>query len=157
MSSTVETHFDAPGEEAYLDDAWTLKERIREEEGILKQQWHFFSNSYRTAAVYVLQLCDDLVGFCAARSDGYILFLAVAPEHRGRGFGRRLVEHVATDYETVTCHARASNEAALGFYESIGFEITRRIENYYADGGDAYHLRLGAGGLTDRIADFFDS
>lgn len=157
MSTTVETHFDAPGEEAYLDDAWALKEQIRKDEGILKQQWHFFSNSYRAAAVYLLCLCDELVGFAAVRSDGYILFLAVAPEHRGRGFGRRLVEHVARDYDTVTCHARASNEPALGFYEAIGFETTRRIDDYYADGGDAYHLRLGSNSLADRLTDLFDS
>jgi ribosomal protein S18 acetylase RimI-like enzyme len=55
----------------------------------------------------------------------------------------------------VTCHARASNERALGFYEHLGFEVSRHIENYYEDGGDAYYLKLGeGGGITKKLSEF---
>ena len=55
----------------------------------------------------------------------------------------------------MTCHARTSNDAALGFYRHLGFETVRRIDNYYEDGGDAYYLRLGEPEtLTDRLASF---
>jgi ribosomal protein S18 acetylase RimI-like enzyme len=42
-----------------------------------------------------------------------------------------------------------------GFYEALGFERVRRIDNYYEDGGSAYYLRLGEAGLADRLSNLF--
>ena len=56
---------------------------------------------------------------------------------------------------TVTCHARATNESALSFYEHVGFEVRRRIDNYYEDGGDAYYLRLGQdASFREKLSEF---
>jgi ribosomal-protein-alanine N-acetyltransferase len=154
VSVTVEKRVDGPGTTDHADEAWDLKERIRQREGVLKQRKRFFMDAYRRATTHLLYLDDDLVGFATVRRDGYILFLAVAPERRGEGFGRRLVAEVAEEHRTVTCHARATNERALDFYESVGFEIKRRIENYYEDNGDAYYLRLGPNErLRDRLSE----
>jgi ribosomal-protein-alanine N-acetyltransferase len=154
VSVTVEKRVDGPGTTDHADEAWDLKERIRQREGVLKQRKRFFMDAYRRATTHLLYLDDDLVGFATVRRDGYILFLAVAPERRGEGFGRRLVAEVAEEHRTVTCHARATNERALDFYESVGFEIKRRIENYYEDNGDAYYLRLGPDErLRDRLSE----
>jgi ribosomal-protein-alanine N-acetyltransferase len=154
VSVTVEKRVDGPGATEYADEAWELKERIRRREGVLKQRKRFFMDAYRRATTHLLYLDTDLVGFATVRRDGYILFLAVAPERRGEGFGRRLVAEVAEDHRTVTCHARATNDPALSFYESIGFEIKRRIESYYEDDGDAYYLRLGPDErLRDRLSE----
>jgi len=154
VSVTVEKRVDGPGETDYADEAWELKERIRRSEGVLKQRKRFFMDAYRRATTHLLYLDEDLAGFATVRRDGYILFLAVAPERRGEGLGRRLVAEVAEDHRTVTCHARATNERALDFYESIGFEIKRRIESYYEDDGDAYFLRLGPDErLRDRLSE----
>lgn len=154
MSVTVEHRTVDPGSSEFLEEAWELKERIRRSEGILKQRRGFFADAYRRSTVHVLVADEQLVGFAAVRRDGYILFLAVASEFRGEGFGERLVARVAEHHETITCHARASNERALGFYESLGFEIQRRIDNYYEDAGDAYYLKLGEDtGITGRISD----
>lgn len=154
VSVTVEHRTVESGSSEYLEEAWELKERIRRSEGILKQRRGFFSDAYRRSTVHVLLADRQLVGFAAVRRDGYILFLAVASEYRGQGFGERLVARVAEDHDTVTCHARASNEKALGFYESLGFAIQRRIDNYYEDAGDAYYLKLGEdSGIAGRISD----
>jgi len=154
VSVTVETRTVGPGADDYLEDAWELKERIRRSEGVLKQRRGFFADAYRRSSVHVLLADEELVGFAAVRRDGYVLFLAIATEYRGQGFGERLIGHVAEEHDSITCHARASNEAALGFYESLGFEIRRRIDTYYEDGGDAYYLKLGEDtGLTNRISD----
>jgi ribosomal protein S18 acetylase RimI-like enzyme len=156
VSVNVETRVDAPGSTEYASDAWDLKERIREAEGVLKQRRAFFVDAYRRARDHLLFVEDDLVGFASVRRDGYILFLGVAPEHRGEGHGKRLVAAALQDHDSVSCHARATNEAALSFYEHIGFEVERRITGYYEDGGDAYYLRLGDGSsLRGRFADFF--
>ncbi|MFB6079500.1 MAG: GNAT family N-acetyltransferase [Haloferacaceae archaeon] len=154
MSVNVETGVDAPGEIDHVDEAWELKERIRREEGVLKQREGFFRSAYRRARCHLLFVDGDLAGFASVRTDGYVLFLAVVPELRGQGFGRRLIAEVADDHRTVTCHARTTNDAALHFYERVGFEIQRRIDGYYEDGGDAYYLRLGEeGGIRERLSD----
>ena len=97
---------------------------------------------------------DDVVAFASVRRDGYVLFLAVDPAHRGRGFGERLITDVVAEYTSVSCHARTTNERALGFYEHLGFEVERRIDGYYEDGGDAYYLTLGTESLRDRLSEF---
>jgi ribosomal protein S18 acetylase RimI-like enzyme len=154
VSVEVETRVDEPGETTHAEEAWELKERIRQEEGVLKQRRGFFMNAYRRSRTHLLYQDGDLVGFVSARRDGYILFLAVSPSVRNEGYGRRLVAEVARDHRTVTCHARTTNQRALDFYEHIGFAVARRIENYYEDGGDAYFLKLGEdGGLRDRLSE----
>ena len=150
MSVTVDEQVVPPGDDQYLEDAWALKERIREREGLLKQRRGFFANAYRRATVHCFLDGDDLVGFAAARSDGYILFLAVSPEYRGHNYGERLVASVASEAGKASCHARKTNDNAIGFYQNLGFTIEREIDDYYEDGTGAYYLRLGD---HDRIRD----
>lgn len=157
VSVTVDTRVVGPGEEDYADAAWRLKEHIRATEGVLKQRKGFFSDAYRRSTVYVLveEPGDDLVGFAATRRDGYILFLAVAEDHRGRGYGRQLVQAVVDDHRSVTCHARTTNEDAIEFYKHVGFEVVREVGDYYEDGGAAYYLKIGEDSLTDRLSNLF--
>ena len=157
MSVNVEEVVVDPGRDDLLEEAWALKERIREADGVLRQQRGFFTRAYRRATTYAYidREADDLIGFATVRRDGYILFLAVAPEHRGEGFGERLVATVAEEHRRVSCHARTTNASALSFYDALGFERVRRIDNYYEDGGAAYYLRLGEAGLTDRLSSLF--
>jgi ribosomal-protein-alanine N-acetyltransferase len=145
VSVNVQRRVVSPGNDELVDRAWELKERIRREDGMLRQRRRFFENAYERSTVYLYldRSNDRLVGFAAVRRDGYILFLAVDNRYRGEGFGKRLVARVADDYGTVTCHARATNQGALNFYDHLGFDIKRRIDSYYEDGGDAYYLKLG--------------
>ena len=160
VSVTVDTREIGPGEDDLVDEAWRVKERIRAEEGVLKQRRGFFSDAYRRSRVHAIVQTgagpdNELAGFAAVRRDGYMLFLAVAPAFRGRGYGEELVARAAQKHSTMTCHARTTNENALRFYEHLGFDVKRRIDSYYEDGGDAYYLRLGDdGGFTKRISDF---
>ncbi|WP_135661521.1 GNAT family N-acetyltransferase [Halorhabdus rudnickae] len=155
MSVTVEATQVERGDDEHVDAAWDLKERIREQEGMLRQRRRFFENAYRRSTVYLYHdrgRQSTLIGFAAVRRDGYMLFLAVAPEYRGEGFGKRLVARVLTDYDGVSCHARTTNRPAMQFYQHVGFEIVRRVDAYYEDGGDAYYLTLGDDeGIIDRL------
>jgi ribosomal protein S18 acetylase RimI-like enzyme len=156
VSVNVRRDVVSPGDDTRVDQAWELKERIRESEGVLRQRESFFTSAYRRSTVfcYVDRGGDDLVGFAAVRRDGYILFLAVDEAYRGEGFGKRLVASVSEEYDTVTCHARTTNRDALRFYRHLGFEVTRRVDSYYEDGGDAYYLKLGEKrGIRERLAD----
>jgi ribosomal protein S18 acetylase RimI-like enzyme len=146
VSINVQRRVVNPGSTDYVEEAWTLKERIREAEGVLRQRKGFFKEAYERSTVYLYidrSSRNRLIGFAAVRRDGYVLFLAVAEAYRGQGFGKRLVARVAEDQDTVSCHARTTNDEALSFYKSMGFEVKRRIDNYYEDGGDAFYLKLG--------------
>ncbi len=156
MSINLEGRTDPPGDATHEELAWGLKEQIRQRDGVLKQRRGFFSDAYKRSKTQLLfQRGTDgqLVGFVSTRRDGYILFLAVHPDARGRGYGKRLVAEVADGHESVTCHARTTNQAALEFYDSLGFDVERRIDSYYEDGGDAYYLKLGDdGGLASKLS-----
>lgn len=83
---------------------------------------------------------SEVTGFIVARrvwSDLEILNFAVRPDSRRRGIGAALLR--AALAWGATFHAekgflevRASNLAALRFYEQNGFEVTGRRPRYYA-------------------------
>jgi len=154
VSVNVESLIVDRGNDDHVDAAWELKERIRQEDGVLRQRRGFFSDAYRRSRVYLYVdgSRNRLIGFAAVRSDGYILFLAVDDEYRGHGFGKRLIARVSEDYGSVTCHARATNREAIAFYEHLGFERKRAIENYYEDGGDAFYLKLGDDSIREKLS-----
>lgn len=73
---------------------------------------------------------------------GHIKDLAVAPSHRGRGIGRRLLSRAISTLSVagaarVKLEVRAGNTAAKSLYRSAGFERHHTIPGYYADGEDA--------------------
>jgi ribosomal protein S18 acetylase RimI-like enzyme len=136
VSATVESRVVDAGDDAYVDDAWALKESIRREEGVLRQRRGFFRDAYRRSTVYLFLESgpvdtERLIGFAAVRRDGYILFLAVADGYRDEGFGERLIARVADDHSSVTCHARSTNESAIVLYRHLAFGIKRRIDNFF--------------------------
>ena len=57
---------------------------------------------------------------------GWINYLAVAREYRGRGFGRRLMDEAEARLLAIGCpkinlQIRRSNTEAIGFYRSLEF------------------------------------
>ncbi|WP_425604219.1 ribosomal protein S18-alanine N-acetyltransferase [Halobellus salinisoli] len=76
---------------------------------------------------------------------GHIKDLAVRPEARGKGIGRRLLREALfglalAGAAVVKLEVRESNEAARSLYREEGFEPTRRVSRYYGDGEDALIL-----------------
>ncbi len=76
--------------------------------------------------------------------------LAVAPPHRRRGAASALLGEliriaVAEGITILRLEVRIPNEAARRFYERHGFRATRRLGQYYEDGGDALRMELDLG------------
>lgn len=59
---------------------------------------------------------------------GWVYYLGVAPDHRGRGLGRTLMEAAEVwlrerDAPKIQLMVRDDNEAAIGFYKALGYEV----------------------------------
>ena len=64
--------------------------------------------------------------------------LFLAPEGRGHGLGRRLIELAVSKYGISELAVNEQNPAARGFYEHMGFAVVRRTET--DEQGELYPL-----------------
>lgn len=74
---------------------------------------------------------------------GHIVSVAVMPEYRRKGIGEALVVKAMESmrlYKAKQCflEVRVTNTAAVDLYKKLGFEVSRTVRGYYADGEDAY-------------------
>ncbi len=94
----------------------------------------FWSTPDGTLAAYLFTAWQYL--------DLHILKVATRPAFRRQGLGRKLMvvaeEHARqADGETLTLEVRMTNTAAIGLYESLGYERAGMRPGYYADLSDA--------------------
>lgn len=154
-----------PGSDERADDVWALKERIKRFDGLLVQRRPFFDAQYRQSTCYLSVALgsassidggvgndastrrsemrpsvEEVVGFAIVTRDGYLSLIGVDPAYRRYGIGSTLLERAVDDFPGLTCHVRATNSAALGFYADRGFVVDGCVEGYYRDGTDAYRL-----------------
>ena len=54
--------------------------------------------------------------------------LFIAPEERGRGLGRKLLEYGIAEYDVKELVVNEQNPQAKGFYEHMGFRVRERSE-----------------------------
>jgi len=87
---------------------------------------------------------DKVVGYIGIEKildEEHIINMSVHPDYRGKGMGKRLMQHVLNDEEVFFLEVRASNETAKSIYEHFGFKVINIRKGYYADGEDAYVMR----------------
>ena len=63
---------------------------------------------------------------------GWVNYLAVAPEHRTRGYGRLLMQQIEERLTAMGCpklnvQVRASNKEVLAFYRKIGYAADEAV------------------------------
>lgn len=73
----------------------------------------------------------------------HITTIGVAPEHRRRGLGLKLLKHIEDALRnrkvyTVFLEVRVGNFSAHSLYHRYGYFITQRISGYYTNGEDCY-------------------
>lgn len=81
--------------------------------------------------------------FCSiAVGEAQLLNICVDPEQHGKGWGRRLMQHLMDVARDEFCtifllEVRRSNAAARRLYESLGFTTLGVRKGYYPNGPDA--------------------
>jgi ribosomal-protein-alanine N-acetyltransferase len=119
----------------------------------------FFLDLYRRfpEAFVVAEEDDKVAGYIMCRVEvgfsnfglsglvkkGHVVSVAVLPEHRRKGVGEALVirgMEGMRSYGAKQCYleVRVTNGEAIALYKKLGFEVTRTVHGYYADGEDAF-------------------
>ena len=90
--------------------------------------------------VWLLKETDGtLVGYINYRflaGEGELMRIAVHPDKRGAGAGRKLMEQMEQDaceqgIEAITLEVREHNASAIHLYQSFGFQAEAVRKNYY--------------------------
>ena len=104
-----------------------------------------------SAALLVAETDDELTGYSVmwfAADEGELGDIAVVPERRGEGIGRRLLREsisVAASRGTRSLYleVRESNDVARRLYEKVGFSVVGVRKQYYTEPvEDAIVMRL---------------
>lgn len=94
-----------------------------------------------SAALLVAETDDELTGYSVmwfAADEGELGDIAVVPERRGEGIGRRLLREsisVAASRGTRSLYleVRESNDVARRLYEKVGFNVVGVRKQYYTE------------------------
>jgi len=81
-------------------------------------------------------------GLLGITKRGHVISIAVLPQYQRKGMGEALMREAMVamrEYKAKDCYleVRASNFQAIRMYEKLGFETSRTVRSYYADGEDA--------------------
>lgn len=97
---------------------------------------------------YILAKMEEDIS-AGDESHGHVTSISVLRSYRRLGLAKRLMvqsqEAMAAVYKAayVSLHVRKSNRAALSLYkDTLGFTVKDIEKKYYADGEDAYAMRL---------------
>lgn len=103
------------------------------------------------ALIFGLKKQGDIAAYCvielnAGQARIYVVETYTAPELRGKGLGswlRLRVDDIGRSfgYRHIASHVAVTNAPALKLNEKANMTVMRRIQEYYADGRDAYYLR----------------
>jgi ribosomal protein S18 acetylase RimI-like enzyme len=119
------------------------------------------------ARVLVAEIEGEVIGWSVTliRShrrwrSGRVYSVAVDPAHGGKGVGRDLLARAVSLLEEdgisrIYLEVREENLPAIGLYRSVGFEVLRRLGNYYGPGVSGLRMRRveGARGVAAKADD----
>lgn len=105
-----------------------------------------------TAKIYVAQQGQQILGYylllTRKNSQRWRLYsIATAPEQRGTGLGRCLLEHAvalarASGATSLGLEVKVDNRGAIALYEKLDFAVIDLLPAYYDDGTDGYRMRI---------------
>ena len=98
---------------------------------------------------FVLEEKGVLAGYICGTAlfeDGEIPKVAVLPDFRRKGYGKKLVDTVIADLQTrgverIFLEVREKNLPAVALYQGCGFVTVRIRKQYYPDGENALEMK----------------
>ncbi|MFQ5732877.1 MAG: GNAT family N-acetyltransferase [Planctomycetaceae bacterium] len=127
-------------------DGVSIDQAIEREFGLINgRDWQFRKGRHidddvrrNAEGIYVLDIDGEIAGLITTYADrdagiGFIPNLSIVPEHRGAGWGRRLIQYALDRFcDAGLTHARietlAQNEVGSHLYRAIGFrEVSRQV------------------------------
>ncbi|MBM4294094.1 MAG: ribosomal-protein-alanine N-acetyltransferase [Deltaproteobacteria bacterium] len=92
------------------------------------------------------QVIGYIIGYVSDEV-GEIDSIAIDERYRHFGIARKLVQTILNDFKQkgikkFSLEVRTTNESAILFHKSMGFEVEKVYNNYYDDGADAYLMTL---------------
>ena len=92
-------------------------------------------------AVYKDDAVLGYAGMTVIAGEANITNVAVLPEERRRGIGKKLLGRlievcIENKFLLITLEVRKSNESAISLYESLGFITEGERKKYYSDNGE---------------------
>lgn len=136
---------------------------VRVERSVFAEPWSAAAfERYLGAPGFLVADDDGVVGHVVGtvtpnhgHDIAHVRDLAVTPDRRRAGLGRRLLDRSLVRLGEVggavaRLEVRASNEPAIGLYRDFGFETVRRHPRYYDDGEDALVMTLDLEWWLDR-------
>ncbi len=110
-----------------------------------------------TREIYVAKVGEELAGFVILLMHGafvgYIQTICMAPEHRNRGLGRRLLafaeERIFRESPNVFLCVSSFNTGAQRLYLRLGYELIGELKDYIMRGHSELLMRKTRGPLRE--------
>ena len=118
-----------------------IKDLLEVWENSVRATHLFLSDSeIRSIKKYVPQALNEVLHLLIAEDEsgrpvafmgveaGSLEMLFIAPEERGKGLGRRLIQYGIKKYSVEKLTVNEQNPQAKGFYEHMGFQVYKRTD-----------------------------
>lgn len=110
--------------------------------GKLRAATHLFLSDSEIQSIkkYVPQALNEVLHLLIAEDEsgrpvafmgveaGSLEMLFIAPEERGKGLGKRLIQYGIKNYSVEKLTVNEQNPQAKGFYEHMGFQVYKRTD-----------------------------
>lgn len=133
----------------HLDRLYEVEMECFEREAFTRQQIAYLLTDYDAVSL-IARVDGEIVGFIIGKiyvsgksAIGHILTIDVAPKHRRRGIGLKLLQNIEKMFRCkgvkVCClEVREDNIAALSLYQKFGYKKVGSLENYYGNAHGVY-------------------
>lgn len=120
---------------------------FRNGENYTRSTFNFLLSEPRTLSYRAVTDSDEMIGFVFVmmneEGSGHLTTIGVAPEHRRRRIGERLLSHIEDalrirGISTIMLEVRVSNTSAQNLYSRNGYAIVQRLAKYYNNGEDGF-------------------